>query len=97
MSDNWDDSDDDWDKDDDELDARLNKLGIGDTNKAAAVPAFDDEEDLAVPIIKDLAARLRTDTLQSTTNSGSATTSQVENGSLPDNNDDEEDDPMDNA
>jgi len=45
MTDNWDDSDDEWDADEDELDARLglNKLSTND-----AVPAFDDEEDLAV-------------------------------------------------
>lgn len=49
MGDNWDDSDDDdWDKsddDDDELDKRLGlkKLAVG-----GAVPAFDDEEDMAV-------------------------------------------------
>ena len=43
MADNWDDSDDDWDADDDEIDA---KLGLVKQNQD--VPAFDDEEDLAI-------------------------------------------------
>jgi translation initiation factor 3 subunit J len=44
MADNWDDgSDDDWDADDDELDARLGLKKV-----EAALPTFDDEEDLAL-------------------------------------------------
>jgi translation initiation factor 3 subunit J len=41
MADNWDD-DDEWDADDDEIDK---KLGL---TKSTEVPAFDDEEDLAL-------------------------------------------------
>jgi translation initiation factor 3 subunit J len=44
MADNWDDgSDDDWDNDDDDLDARLGLKKV-----EAALPTFDDEEDLAL-------------------------------------------------
>jgi translation initiation factor 3 subunit J len=44
MADNWDDgSDDEWDVDDDDLDARLGLKKV-----EGALPAFDDEEDLAV-------------------------------------------------
>jgi len=47
MGDNWDDSDDDWDRSDDDDDELDKRLGL--TKKVGTVvPAFDDEEDLAV-------------------------------------------------
>lgn len=42
MTDNWDDSDDEWDADDAEIDKKLGLV------KNEDVPAFDDEEDLAL-------------------------------------------------
>jgi len=42
MTDNWDDSDDEWDADDAEIDKKLGLVKNDD------VPAFDDEEDLAL-------------------------------------------------
>jgi translation initiation factor 3 subunit J len=66
MSGNWDDSDDDWDKSDDEIEARLGlaKLSTDPPAPAAAVGAFDDEEDLAV-IEKNRADKANAESLRS--------------------------------
>jgi Translation initiation factor eIF3 subunit len=50
MADNWDDGDDDddWDVDDAQLDLKLGKTTANNNAASAAIPTFDDEEDLAV-------------------------------------------------